>query len=690
MSCATKTIAILGNAGAGKTTLCGHLCKGALRSRKVPGCRTELSEALLDDQSGRWAALGRTLLSSISSALRATTPSTDATQDTVSDSQTPCSSASTPVTLVDTHGATCLFVRGENESATRNLLMAGEADALVVVVDAKNLRRSLALFLQACEFQLPTVLVLNMVDEATRLGLQYDLEQLAEAATVKIAPLKAGEDHLIQRMTALFEQAEVPSVRVPYPKEAEEALEALTELLQRSSIAPRALGLLLLAGDRRAEEMLDEEMDPETAETARGVVRKARKSFRLPLEVMITNAVYAEADRIAERVTRYEPSPSADLLQRFGHYAAHPLFGLPIALLVILAGYYWVGALGATTVVDFLSEHLFGALLMPACERLLDGVPWAFARDAFLDPNFGLIPTALFLAMGIVLPVLFFFYTFFGLLEESGYLPRLSALLDRALRRIGLTGKGVLPLVFGFSCITTAILSTRVLPTRKERIIASFLLLLGFPCAPMLAVMLVVLEPLPWTASAMLFGLLFVQVLIAGVLANAILPGGGSDFILELAPIRIPRFGAVLRRAWRQSWQFLKEALPAFMAASFLLFMLDRMGGLAALERLSRPMVNGMLGLPDQSVQVFMKTMIRRENGAAELTLVQENFTSLQLVVTLFVMTVILPCVNSAIVLLKEQGIKVSLLLLFIVSAYAMVAGAGLNWTCHALGITFQ
>ena len=84
-----------------------------------------------------------------------------------------------------------------------------------------------------------------------------------------------------------------------------------------------------------------------------------------------------------------------------------------------------------------------------------------------------------------------------------------------------------------------------------------------------------------------------------------------------------------------------------------------------------------------------MKTMIRRENGAAELTLVQDNFTSLQLVVTLFVMTVILPCVNSAIVLLKEQGIKVAALLLLIVSFYAILAGTGLNWVCHALGVTF-
>ncbi len=249
-------------------------------------------------------------------------------------------------------------------------------------------------------------------------------------------------------------------------------------------IPPRAFGLLLLAGNLRAKQMLADQFDAQTADKARELVQKAEQAFRLPLYMVIASAVYAAADRIAEQVTIYRAAPGADLLQKFGHYASHPLFGLPIAFLVILAGYYWVGVLCATIVVDYVRVHLFDALLLPVCNWLLSGLPWTFAREACMDPNFGLVPTGLFLALGIVLPVLFFFYVFFGFLEDSGYLPRLSALLDRALRRLGLSGQGVLPLAFGFSCITTAILSARVLKTKKERLIASFLLLSGFPCAP--------------------------------------------------------------------------------------------------------------------------------------------------------------------------------------------------------------
>lgn len=678
-----KTIAIIGNVGVGKSSLFEQLCKGNVGSRKVPGCKVELPEALLAKNGNGH---------SFFSWSRIFGPSTENSDVEGGPGPAPEMSipkGSAPATIVDTPGVAFLFTRDEDANTTRNFLMTGEVDVLVVVADAKNLRRSLIPFLQATEFGLPTVLVLNMTDEAQQLGLEFDLDRLATALTVNISPLVAVEGHVLEKMTDLFKLAKVPSIRVPYPKEVERTIDTLSRLLGDAQIAPRVLALLLLVGDRRAQQMLEEEIDLESANRAREVVRKIKETFHHPLEVLISDALYAEAGRIAERITSKAP-PGTDLLQRFGHYASHPLFGLPIALLVMVACYLWVGVLGATIVVDYLDNKLFRGVLLPQCERLLDELPWTFVRDAVLDPNFGLLPTALFLALGIVLPVLFFFYTFFGLLEDSGYLSRLSVLMDRSLRRLGLTGKGVLPLVLGFSCITMAIVTTRMLPTKKERIIATFLLLLGFPCAPMLAMMPLVLKPLPWTAAATLFGLLFGQVLLAGVLINMLLPGRAPDFILELSPIRIPRLRVVLNRARQLSYLFLKDALPAFIAASFVLFVLDRFGGLDALERISRPVVEGMLGLPDQAVQVFFKTLIRRENGAAELSLVRDRFNPLQIVVALFVMTVMMPCVNTAIVLLKEQGIKVFVLLLLIVSIYAVAAGTGLNWVCQALGITFN
>jgi ferrous iron transport protein B len=285
--------------------------------------------------------------------------------------------------------------------------------------------------------------------------------------------------------------------------------------------------------------------------------------------------------------------------------------------------------------------------------------------------------------------VLLFFYVAFGVLQDSGYLARLSVLLDRHLRRVGLNGRGLVPLAMGFSCVTMALITTRMLQSRRERVIASFLLILAVPCAPLLGVMLVVLGDMPLSATIVTFGIIALQVLLAGNLAARILPGRGGDFILELPPMRMPRWRHVFWITWRQTFLFMKEAVPYFLLATFVLFVFDRMGGLDVVKAAVEPSMNWLLGLPEDAVQVFIKTMIRRENGAAELERLRGEFTNLQSVVTLLVMTFVTPCVNSALVLYKEQGAKAATVILAIVPAWALAVGAALYHGCRLLGVTF-
>ncbi len=589
--------------------------------------------------------------------------------------------------LIDTPGATSLFPLGEDEMATRDLLL-GLPEVVVFVADAKNLRRSLALFLQVAAFERPMVFDLNMVDEAENVGVHVDVAALQERLGCPCNTSVAIEGHGMNRLAAALHEARPASYKVVFQAPIEEALEELSDLLRGGSVPPRALGSLLLARDPRGLAVVEQEFGPGTQRLVREIVDRTEARYGTPLDVVMTEQLHAAAEQLAAGLVHRHPHRSS-LSDRVGHLVQSPLTGVPVAIVITMAMYLWVGQLGAGLVVDTIEQKVFDGWLIPLMTPVVDRIPWAFLRGALMDPDFGLLPTGLFLAFGIVLPVLFFFFLFFAVLEDSGYLPRLSILLDRVLRLVGLNGKGVLPLVMGFSCVTMAVITTRMLDTRKERLIATFLLILGIPCAPLLSVQILILRDLSWTAPVTVYGIILLQILVAGVAANRVLGGRLPDFIMEIPRMRLPKPRVVLARTWRRSVQFTKEAVPVFMLASFIMYVLNWMGGLDLLEAAGRPVVGHLLGLPDKAIQVLIKTLIRRESGAAELHLVQESFDSVQLVVTLLVMTFLMPCLNAVIVIIKEHGLKAALVIMGGVMVYCVLAGALVNAVCRALGVSF-
>jgi ferrous iron transport protein B len=376
-------------------------------------------------------------------------------------------------------------------------------------------------------------------------------------------------------------------------------------------------------------------------------------------------------------------------LVTFGDWCTKLSTGIPIAMVILLAMYLFIGSFGATFLVDTINGTLFEGFLIPWVSKLVEPVNSSFIRDMLIDPSFGVLPTGVFLALGLVLPVIFCFYIAFGFLQDSGYLPRISILLDKVFQKMGLNGKGVVPLLMGFSCITMAILTTRILNTEKEKNIASFLVFLALPCAPLLSVMLIILKKMPVSASFTVFGLIFSQLLIAGFLANKVLPGVRSPLFLEIPPMRLPDPLQVLKISASKTYFFMKEALPVFIFASVGVFLFQRAGGLEILERETGPLISNLMGLPEKSIQVFIKTMIRRECGAAELQHLSGMYSNLQLVVNLVVMTFVVPCVNAIIVLLKERGLRAAAAILVAVMIYAALLGSIVNHACRFLGITF-
>ena len=283
---------------------------------------------------------------------------------------------------------------------------------------------------------------------------------------------------------------------------------------------------------------------------------------------------------------------------RLSGWLTHPILGWPVLFAVLFVVYKFVGEFGAGTLVDFMEGTLFGQIVNPLATRLVDTVlPAPFIHDLLVG-QYGVISMALTYGLALVLPIVATFFIAFSILEDSGYLPRLAVMLNRAFKLMGLNGKAVLPMVLGLGCDTMATMTTRILETRKERLLTTLLLALGVPCSAQLGVILGMLGALSPAGVLIWLGVIVGTMLIVGLIAARLVPGERGDFVLELPPLRLPRPGNILIKTLARLEWYLKEVLPLFVVGTLILFALDRTGALALVEKAASPLVSGFLGLP--------------------------------------------------------------------------------------------
>jgi ferrous iron transport protein B len=255
---------------------------------------------------------------------------------------------------------------------------------------------------------------------------------------------------------------------------------------------------------------------------------------------------------------------------------------------------------------------------------------------------------------------------------------------------MGLNGKAVLPMVLGLGCDTMATLTARILPTRKERVVVTLLLALAVPCSAQLGVILGLLAGLSWAAGMVWMGTVLATLMLVGWLAAMVVPGEGSDFILELPPLRWPRPQNLLSKTVGRIEWYLKEAVPLFAAGTVLLFLADRVGLLGWAERVSQPVVVKMLGLPAEITEVFLMGFLRRDFGAAGLFQMSHDglLSPVQVVVALVVITLFIPCIANFLMIIKERGWRTALAISAFIFPFALLVGAALNLALRLLGAT--
>lgn len=588
--------------------------------------------------------------------------------------------------IIDTPGIQGLLPDSEDERVARDILLDGEEAVILQVADAKNLRRALIVTSQLAELGLPMLISLNMWDEAEQRGIQVDTQTLSKALGVEVVETVAVEGRGLAGLRAASTRARPSSFLVSFQPPIEEGIRRIRQYLPPLKVHPRGIALLLLSGDRGLASQL---LDPQAAASVHEQVQELQARYAKPLSYVISMQRARRVDALVGQVEVKGLRPEEGWKERLGRWTMHPLWGVPFLLAVLyLVFYLFVGRLGAGLGVDFLQRTVFGQYINPWATWALGLVPIPLLQELLVGP-YGLITMGLTYAIGIVLPIVGFFFFAFGLLEDSGYLPRLAVLSNRVLKTMGLNGKAVLPMVLGLGCVTMATMTTRILESRRERVIATLLLALGIPCSAQMAVILAMVASLSPTATALLAGVVGSQLLLVGFLAARLMPGESSDFILEIPPLRLPHLSNVFLKTLYSIVWFLREAVPLFLLGTFMLFLGNKMGVLGWLEQVTQPVVSGFLGLPPRAAEAFIVGFLRRDYGAVGLLRMQQEglLDVTQVLVSLAVITLFVPCIANFFVIIKERGLRTAFLIAAFIFPFAILVGGLVNFFLRWWGI---
>ena len=591
------------------------------------------------------------------------------------------------LTLLDTPGVLALPSRSDDERATMRALLNESTRCLVQVGDAKNLRRTLTLTALLAELGVPMVLALNMHDEAAARGVTVDIPALAGELGVPVLATVATGGEGIGELTHGLNQARAPEALLRYDDEIEAEIArvaaAIHDCAPHPRLASRGLAILYLGGDDEVANWLAGQAGDGFGRLdmlRTNALRRSDADLPTLLARERTEAADALAASVIQRAVRSTPL----LSQRVGQAVVHPVWGIPILLGVLFAVYEFVGVFGATTLVGLLEEDLFEGLLNPAFTHFVSAAVDVSWVQEMLVGQYGLWTMGMTYALALILPIVTTFFIAFGVLEDSGYLPRLTVIANRLFATIGLNGRAVLPMVLGLGCVTMATLTTRILHSPRERLITTFLLALAIPCSAQLGVVLGMLGGVSFTAVLIWVLAMVGILLLAGFLAAKLIPGRRIPLVTELPPMRLPILGNVLKKTGGRLKWYLIEVIPLFLLGTFIMFALDKLGALPAIIEAGEPLVTGWLGLPKEASAAFVMGFLRRDFGATGLFAMAHDLSPIQAVVGMITITLFIPCFASLMMMLKEQGTKTALAMLGLIVPFAFFIGGLFNLILRA------
>ncbi|MFO7852698.1 MAG: FeoB small GTPase domain-containing protein [Bacteroidota bacterium] len=492
--------------------------------------------------------------------------------------------------------------------------MLKDGDVFINIIDATNLERGLNLTLQLIKHKKPLLIALNLFDETERLGISIDVERLQQILGVPCVPLCALTGEGMKKL--------------------------------KSKI-----------GDARISDFI----------------------FDYSQRWLVIGRIIKEVQQIEYK--------SPKISEKIRDATIRPITGIPILILVLLVTFM---------LIRYIGEGLIGAVFEPFFEKIwspvileLSGLlgKSGFLHDLLIGKlvegnidygqSFGLLTTGLFIPLGAVLPYVFAFYTVLAVLEDSGYLPRVAVMVDNIMRRAGMNGVAIIPMLLGFGCNVPGALATRLLKSRKEKFIAATLMSIAVPCMALQAMLFGLLGQYGIKGLGIVFGTLMTVWFLLGLLLNKIMKGSTEEIFVDIPPYRMPYLNGLIKKIWMRLRWFIKEAVPFMLLGVLIANLLYSLGIMQFISRLTEPLFNNLLGLPADAAGAMIMGFLRKDLAVG--MLIPLNMTLRQLIVASVVLSMYFPCVATFAVLLKELGPADMLKSTLIMILAALITGSLLN-----------
>jgi len=555
------------------------------------------------------------------------------------------------VDVIDLPGTYSLSWYDDAEKETVKALFSMDIDVIVNIIDASMLIRSVELTIELMSLGKPMVIALNMMDEASKKGIEIDVQKLEDILGIKVVPIVAKKGKGIKELLASIKQAQKPRKRCVYKKEAEEKItdlsKCIAENLKDTQWPLKLLSIKAIEGFEPCEKAV---IKTPCAEK----LSKIKKD--LDDGMVIINQRHALCMNIFEQSSKVKKTRKKSVESYFDDILMHPIFGY-IAMIAIFAGIFYTVFQGGVP-IENLVIGLFGDVDNYLSVVMHNQLAFSIVKGAVDGVG---------AATGIALPYLLPFLFIISFLEDVGYLPRIAYLMDSTMHKMGVHGTSVIPFVAGYGCSVPAIMATRILKSKKEKYITSFLASI-VPCSARTTVIMGLAGYFLgyWYVIGLYVFNLFV-VLISGMILKKLLPGISPEMIIDIPPYRLPSIKTLLLKTWQKVKDFVYLAVPMLIIGSVVLTLISYYHLNIYINDIFKPILHGFLGLPAALGVVLIFGILKKELtlimlyqalGLSNIAMVSSVMTHAQMLTfTIFVIFYI-PCVATIAAINKEIGIK--------------------------------